>query len=210
MRSLKAAKPIGLLAIVFIALLAVALYRLPGHKPRIADEENPFRNAKIGDWFEYQFVYEFDNHKSPPMSATGNVRITVTAKDDHEAIVEMTGKMARTAPVLDNEDLTPQTRKIDLSKPYDLISFPALPELNNAIVDTDGDGNEKVKVGDKEYDCSWQELKVTSSSGAIAEDVKVWQSKDVPLSGIVKIQLQFESRVEDAKTTLELTGWGGK
>src|SRR4051794_2650133 len=102
--------------------------------------DNPYKNAKVGDFASYK------------MTTSGggfNFEITmkqvVTAKDDNEATVKVTTSLM-------GKDLPPQTTKIDLTKPFDINSL-AMQGKNKGNFEKTGEGKEKVKIGDKTYEC---------------------------------------------------------
>jgi hypothetical protein len=53
-----------------------------------------------------------------------------------------------------------------------------------------GGGKEKVKVGDKTYDCTWFSGKgvVEVLGDKIESEIKVWVDKSVPFGGLVRME----------------------
>ena len=87
-------------------VVALALFVAP-LAVRAADEENPYKNAKAGDYAVYVMKSKFGD---------ATMTQTVTAKTDKEATV----KVAMVANVNGKEFKLPeQEMKIDLTKPYD-------------------------------------------------------------------------------------------
>src|SRR4051812_29517515 len=74
---------------------------------RGADEENPFKKAKVGDWASYTM-------KTTAMGVNidAEMKTIVTAKDDKEVTI-------KTSLILNKMDIPGQESKIDLTKPYD-------------------------------------------------------------------------------------------
>src|SRR5579862_7254520 len=104
---------------------------------RAADIENPFKNAKVGEWTEY---------KMNLFGSTATMKMKVLAKDDKEATYELTG----TISIQGNQTPIPaQKQTVDLTKPYDLLSA-TMVKGKNLKVEQDSDGAEKIKLGDKE------------------------------------------------------------
>jgi len=170
---------------------AIAVCFIPA--ARAADEENPFKNSKVGDWVEY---------KTSGAAFSGKTKMTITANDGKEVAYEVEGSFTANgiemkAPV--------QKLKVDLTKPWDEIGAANMKALNLKI-DTVGEGKEKLKLGDKEYDTKWKKLKATSTFNGMemVSEYKMWYCKDVPVSGLVKMVTQ----VGTTQITLELTGSG--
>jgi len=160
-----------------------------------ADIENPFKNAKVGQWAEY---------KLSAAGLSGTTKMTIIAKDDKEVTYEVSGSLS----IQGTETAIPAHKQtIDLTKPFDLLSATNL-KAKNVKVEQDSEGKEKIKVGNKEYDTKWVKLKVTATIGAktVASEYKMWFSKDVPVSGMVKM----ETTSGPAAITMELTGSGSK
>jgi hypothetical protein len=63
-------------------------------------------------------------------------------------------------------------------------------------------------VAGKDYDTIWTKLKTTATVNnmAIVSEFKMWSAKDIPLSGMVKM----ETVTAGLTMTLELTGTGRK
>jgi hypothetical protein len=173
-----------------VALLACSL-----HAAQVSEKENPFKKAKVGDWIEYRMT-------GPNME--GKTKMTITSKDDKEVAYDIESKVSFngkevTGPV--------QKQKIDLTKSYDPVVAANL-KAKNATLEKEGEGNEKIKVGNKEYETKWTKLKSTTTFNnvTVVSDYKMWFSKDVPLSGMVKM----ETTVSNIATKVELVGFGSK
>jgi hypothetical protein len=161
-----------------------------------ADEENPLKKAKVGDWVEYK------------MTGTNNIegktKMTVVAKDDKEVTYEITG----TFSFMGKETAIPvQKQKVDLTKSYDPIVAANLKETGAKIEKT-GEGNEKLKVGDKEFDTKWTKLKATTTVNniTVVNEFQMWFAANVPLSGLVRM----DTTAPGFTSKLELIGSGSK
>src|SRR5436190_1336273 len=115
------------LAVVVFALLPLARAE---EKPA----DNPFKDAKVGDWIEYKTVTTLNEAK-----LDGKVKMTVTARTEKEVTVKS---------VIFSQGLEmagPET-KVDLTKPYDPLSTSTLPKGTDVKVEKVAEGKEKVKV----------------------------------------------------------------
>jgi hypothetical protein len=105
-----------------------------------------------------------------------------------------------------------QENKIDLTKPYDPNSTANLPKGDEVKIEKISDGKEKIKVGDKEYECTWTNSKMKGKANGVELDaeVKVWTSKSVPLGGMVKTEMKATIAGMAMTTTMELSETGSK
>jgi hypothetical protein len=166
----------------------------PTDKPA-ATEENPLKNAKVGDWAEYKMT---DN--------SGGIELKGTIKN---VVSEKTGKFItlKTTAKVGSDELPTRDNIIELTKPFNPPSLAGLPN-DDVKVEKISDGKEKIKIGGKEYDCTWEKLKVKAKAINTEFDgeVKVWICKTVPLGGMVKMELKSEF----SNMILELTDSGSK
>ncbi len=156
--------------------------------------DNPFRNAKVGDYVAYKQTTLF-------LGNTIEIRIkeTVTAKSAKELTLTTTAA-AQGAPLPSHDT------KIDLTKPYEPLASVAQADPTRKFEKT-GAGKEKLKVGDKSYDCDWVAGTQLEKDGKHKSDVKIWFSRSVPLTG----RLRVESKTTFGEvTTMEVTGWGSE
>lgn len=174
------------------AIFAMAVLACSVFLAQAADDDNPYKRSKVGDWIEYK------------MGGGGTSKVTITAKDDAEATYEVattyvSGRQKTEAPV--------KTFKIDLSKPFDQNSAANL-KGDNIVYEKFDEGTEKLILGEKEYQTMWKKVRANISGNGITIrlDLKMWFAKDVPLSGLVKM----ETTSSGSTTTLELTRTGGK
>src|SRR6476646_7952600 len=108
---------------------------------RAADDDNPFKNVKEGDWVKYSMTMDRGGFQS-----VGDMKRTVTAKLDKEVTIT-------TIMTLDGRKSLPRDERIDLTKPYDPIWLHGL-KGTDAKIEKVGDAKEKVKIGTKEFDCT--------------------------------------------------------
>jgi hypothetical protein len=171
-----------------------------------ADTDNPFKNAKVGDYANYKMSVKFAG-----MTLGGISTQSVTAKSDKEATVRTTGEFEFMG---NKQEIPPQEQKIDLTKPFDPTQVGGgggLPPGADVKVEKGKDGKEKVKVAGKEYDCTWTTYKINGMANgqAITADVKAWMSKDVPLT-LVKLEMTADVAKMKMEMTMELTETGNK
>lgn len=166
-----------------------------------ADDENPYKNAKVGDYATYKLTM-----KVAGKDVTGTVTQTVTARSDKEVTVKVTGKIADT-------DIPTQEQKIDLTKPFNpgQAGPGGLPPGVDLKVEKLKEGKEKIKVGGKEYESNWTTYKVKGKAMGIDIDMdsKVWVAKDVPM-GVAKMDMTTSVAGMTIEMSMELTETGKK
>jgi hypothetical protein len=185
---------------MFLRLFGVVL--LAGAAPvvaRAADEENPYKNVKVGDYAVYKMTT-----KVAGFDVAGTMTQSVVEKSDKEAKIKVVAN-------INGMDLPAQEQVIDLTKPYDRTKVGGLPGGGEAKVEKGKEGKEKIKVGNKEYEATWTSYKVKANAMGqdISADVKTWMSKDVPM-GMVKMQLTMDVMNMKVEMTMELTESGNK
>lgn len=180
-----------------VRLLALVLAAAVPLTARAADEENPYKKVKVGDYATYKMTTKLGD-----ATLEGTSTQTVTAKDEKEATVKMTIKVGGMEQAIE--------QKIDLTKPYDPTKT-GLPPGADVKVEKLKDGKEKIKAGGKEYECKWETYKVSGSAMGveISGEVKVWQSKDMPLQ-LVKMESTATVAGMKVESTMELTESGHK
>lgn len=163
-----------------------------------ADEENPYKKTKVGDYATYKLTT-----KVAGMNLEGTLTQTCTAKSDKEATIKVTGSV-------NGMEIPEQEQKIDLTKPYDPTKA-AVPAGTEAKVEKLKDGKEKVKVGGKEYETNWESYKVKAKANdmEVEAEVKVWMSKDVPML-VVKLEATTEVAGMKIEVGMELSESGSK
>lgn len=158
--------------------------------------DNPFKKAKVGDYLAYKMK----------TSVMGN-NIEATMKQTVTAVSEKEASFKTVAVVNGmNFPAGPET-KIDLTKPYDPTAA-ALQKNPNGKFEKSGEGKEKIKIGEKTYECNWLSGKLVAEAKGIKinSDVKVWFTKSVPMSGMVKMEMKSDL----ANVTMELTDSGNE
>lgn len=170
-----------------------------------ADEDfNPYKNTKVGDYANYKMTM-----KVAGFAVSGNTTQKVTAKTDKEATVQVTGSIELNGMKM---DIPEQSQTIDLTKPYDPTKVGGgLPPGTDVKVVKGKEGKEKVKVGGKEYDCTWTTYTVKGNANGqdIVANVKAWMSKDVPL-GMVKMEMNADVAKMKMEMSMEMTESGNK
>jgi hypothetical protein len=164
--------------------------------------DNPYKNAKVGDWVEYTMTTTAMGHNMQMTS-----KQTVVAKDE-------TSVTLRTEMTSMGHKMPPQEIKIPFNQPYEPYKLGARPE-SDAKATLIGEGNETITVGGKPYACHWVKMKVTSTKPQPSEGtMKVWNAADVPAGGMVKMEMDNEMAMGEQKMTTtmvwELTGFGRK
>ena len=174
--------------------LCVCLAAAPCLAAEPEKQENPLKNAKVGDWASYKMTNEAGG-KTIDMK----VKMTVTAKDDKEAKLQ-------SAVTLGDKEFPGQETKIDLTKPYDPASTANIPKEADAKVKMLDEGKETITVGKTKYECKWVTMKVTAKvqNTDFESEVKVWMSKDAPLTGMVKMEMK--SSVTNVTMMLDESG----
>ena len=152
-----------------------------------AEEENPYKKAKVGDWVEYKMA-----NKVGGFAVNVTQKKTVIAKTDNDVTIEMETNGAK-IPIT-----------IKLNEKYN-----SVPQSKDSEVKVVDQGTEKVTVGDKTLDTKWIATEVTVNAGGKTTTTKsnVWMSPDVPLDGMVKMQADMGP---SGKSTMELTAFGSK
>jgi hypothetical protein len=163
-----------------------------------ADEENPYKKAKLGDFATYKMT-----GKAAGMNIEGTLTQAVSAKSDKELTLKVTGKM-------NGMDIPSQEQKIDLTKPYDPTKT-VLPPGTEAKVEKLKDGKEKIKAAGKEYECTWETYKIKAKANGMEfeADAKVWQTKDLSLL-VVKMEMNTEVAGMKIEMAMELSESGSK
>jgi len=184
-------------AVVVLGVLGLPMLGLGAR----AAEENPFKKAKVGEWIEYTMNTEAMGQKMEM-----GMKQSVLAKDE-------TSVTLRTESSMMGQKMPGQDVKILLDKPYE----PYLQDqkLTDAKVTPLGDGNETITVGGKSYACRWTKVKVVATKPQAMEmTAKTWVCKDVPLSGMVRMESEMNMTVNGqamaTKTSMELKGAGAK
>jgi hypothetical protein len=179
-----------------LAVLALCVAPLAAR----ADDENPYKNVKEGDFATYKMKI-----KVGPLEIDGTTTQTIVAKTDKEATVKITASV-------NGMEAPAQEQKIDLTKPYDPTKVGGgLPAGADASVEKGKEGKEKVKLGGKEYDATWTTYKVKAKANGIEieGEAKTWTAKDVPM-GLIKMESTMTVMKMEMKMSMEMTESGNK
>lgn len=166
-----------------------------------AADENPLKNAKVGDWVEYAMTSEAMGQKMEMQT-----KQSVVAKD--EVFVTL-----RTETTMMGQAMPAQDVKIALNKPYE--PFAQDPNLTDAKVTPLGEGDETISVGGKSYACRWTKAKVVATKPQAMEGTsRTWVCRDVPVNGLVRMESETNVTVNGqamvTKMNMELKGASGK
>jgi uncharacterized protein DUF3108 len=170
-----------------------------------AQEENPYKNTKVGDYATYKMTM-----KVAGQTLSGTTTQTVTAKSDKEATLKTTASFEFMGNKM---EIPAQEQKIDLTKPFDPTKVGAgggFPPGVDVKVEKKGkEMKEKVKVAGKEYDCTMTAYTLSGKAmgNEISADIKTWMSKDLPL-GLVKMEMAADAAAMKIEMSMELEKFG--
>ncbi|MCS6865038.1 MAG: hypothetical protein RMJ56_13550 [Gemmataceae bacterium] len=166
-----------------------------------AEEENPYKNAKVGDYATYTTTAEFGG-----LTLSGTVTQTVIAKTNKEVTIKITGHIEFAGNKM---EIPAQEQTIDLTQPFDPTKGGTIPG-GDASFEKDKDGKEKIKVNGKEYDSTWVSYKVKAKIMGLElqGNMKVWTAKDVV--GILKTTMTADVADQKMTMTMELKETGNK
>ena len=171
--------------IVALCLVAVSAFNLG------AEEENPFKKAKVGDFAQYKVANQMAG-----MQMDLEMKSTVIKKTDTEATVEVVTKL--------NTQEFKSSYTVKLNEKYD----PRSTGLKDVTMTETGKGEETLNVAGKELKTKWTSYEVSGKADngqAIKSKGKAWVSTEVPLGGLVKSEGEM---VGAGKQKMELTGFG--
>ena len=146
--------------------------------------ENPFKQAKVGDWAKYRLQSEVGGRMMEAI-----LTMTITAKDEKEVVISSAVEVA-------GEKQEEKNMKVALDKPYQALEAPP-----GGKVEKIAEGDENIRAGGKDYSCCWVQSLVTMEDDAMKMkgDVKIWTSSIVPLAGIVKMSNQTTFEMGEKK-----------
>lgn len=161
--------------------------------------DNPFKSAKVGDWVQTVTTTETMGNKMEM-----NTKQTVVARDDVSVTLRMEVSMM-------GRQMPPQESRIMLEQPYEPYTQPNTDAKATIL----GEGDETITVDGKSYKTHWTKVKVVATKPAPMEStVKAWSSKDVPLSGMVKMEsesvMAMNGKSMNTKMIMKLAGSGKK
>jgi hypothetical protein len=155
--------------------------------------ENFLRLARVGDWVSYK-----SNGATP-----STFKQTVVAKTADEITLRSEIKVG-------DMDQPATEVKVSLKEPFD----PDKPSSTNVktTIERLGSGEETLAVGGQRFACTWVRNRVTqtithpsnATTTTSVSAARKWTSKDVPLSGLVKSEVEVAGQT----TVTELTGFG--
>ena len=188
----KVAMPIRMLIAAFALMLVPA-------SGRASDDDNPYKNSKIGDFAIYKMTM-----KVAGQVLEGTMTQTVIEKSEKEVILQVTSKIGGRA-------FPEQRTKMDITKPFDPTKTNTLQVGVDAKVEKGKEGKEKLKVAGKEFDTVWTNYKVTGKAGDqdIESEMKVWMSKDLT-GALARIEMKLTAGGMTVEATMELTEKGSK
>jgi hypothetical protein len=164
-----------------------------------ADDENPYKGVKKGDFATYKI-----KAKVGPFEIEGTTTQSVIAASDKEVKIKVTANV-------NGVEAPPQEQTIDLTKPYDPTKIGGLPGGAEGTVEKGKDGKEDIMLGKMKYATTWTTYKVKGKvmGAEIEANLKVWMSKDVKM-GIVKTEGTATIMDKEVKMTMELSESGNK
>ena len=182
---------IRLLAAAFVVVLAPVA-------SRAADDENPYKNAKVGDFATYKM-----SMKVAGMDLGGTITQSVAAKSDKEVTLKVTGK-------INGMDVPETEQKIDITKAFDPTKL-ANQTGTDVKVEKGKEGKEKIKVMGKEYESTWTSYKVKGKANGVEidSDMKVWMAKDLP-AAFGKMEMTMTVMGMKIEMTMDLSETGSK
>jgi len=161
--------------------------------------DNPYKTAKVGEWIEYAMTTQVmgqDMHMKTKQTVTARDEVSVTVKTDSW---------------MGGQKLPTSEQRIFFNKPFEPYNTDA--KITDAVVTPMGTGNETLTVGEKTYACQWSKVHIVATKPMPMDSItKVWSSKSVPMSGVVKMETDTTMKMGDksvaTKMTMELTGFG--
>lgn len=187
-----------------LALSAFLLFAVAAVWAR-AGEENPFLNAKVGDWASYDMVNQMPNPASgEKMEMKGKIVMVVAEKDDKEAKLRVDSEM--TLPGMPQPMKQSQTTPIPLDQPYDAAQAMAagVPGMNV----TPGKPEPKtIEAAGKTWDCEYSENKVENPQAGMTIVAKIWTSKELPFR-LVRMESATNAAGMSVESTMVITGSG--
>src|SRR5215831_17194167 len=125
-----------------VLALVVCLFPLAARGQEKA--ANPYLSAKIGDYLTCQMTFTIGDKEYK-----SEIKQSVIVKDDKLVILEIETRLD------DRKDPITTVHKIDLTKPFNLVPVAFQGENVSGKREKIEEGTQKVKIGDKTYDCTW-------------------------------------------------------
>jgi hypothetical protein len=153
---------------VVLLLLCASIGGCGGSKA-LTPRDNPHKNVQAGDWSKYRIVQQ----KNGSVVSDKEVKFLVTDASSEKYTLQSSSGDKQESREYSRAEYTP----------YDV------PGLKTDIREL-GTGTERLKVGDKEFECTWYEVELMPQGGGGKPwKYKEWISKEVPLTGKVKSEL---------------------
>lgn len=152
--------------------------------------EHPLANAKVGDAVIYKMWIPSSgggggHGQGKDTRKDTTLRKSISAKTADSVTV-------KSATTIGDMQMPAQSITFNLKQKYDQLLVaspkgPADPQTESKVV---GEGDEKVTIGDKTYECHWTNYETTSKVGKTPQTMytKIWISKSVPVDGLVKLE----------------------
>lgn len=161
--------------------------------------DNPYKTAKVGEWIAYAMTTQVMGQ-----SMQMKTKQTVIARDEVSVTV-------KTESWMGSQKMPASEQKILFSKPY--VPYNADEKMTDAVVTPMGTGSETITVDGKPYACQWSKVHIVATKPMPMDSTtKVWTSKSVPMSGVVKMETDTAMKMGDksvaSKMTMELSGFG--
>lgn len=155
---------------------------------------NPWSDVEVGEVAKYAVLDVGDLFGG---SISGSLRLKVHALEDTLVTVLLEGEIAeQQSRVLAP---TPTDRWLH----FDAKSMAGIEDLGLEIAEEYSVGEDTLRVGDREVPCKKLELAVFLESLFLHGDASVWYSPEVPVYGILQIELRFA--IGDLKSTITAT-----
>jgi hypothetical protein len=171
-----------------------------------AQDDNPYKKAKVGDFFTYKMTTKIAGIST---EGTMTQSVVAIAADGKEATIALSGKL-----LVNGQEavIPPKNETIDLTKHYDPTKASGqLPPGAEVKVEKVKDGTENLTLAKTKYAANWQTYKMNMKymGNDFTADLKVWQVKD---SNIPMVKMEMSSDVMGSKVEvlMELTETGNK
>jgi len=158
-----------------------------------AEGVNPLKAGKVGDWVETKTTTDTMGTK---MEQT--MRQEIVKKDDASVTL-------KTEIAMMGQKMPAQETVI----PFDTIATAPVAAGSGMVIEKIAEGDETIKIGDKEYKCHWVKNKTSMEAAGmkVEQTNTVWTCPDVPVNNMVKMVVEQESPAKSV-TTQELVGCG--
>ena len=163
--------------------------------------DNPYKTAKVGEWIEYAMTTQVMGQNMQMKT-----KQTVTARDATSVTIKIESWMG-------GQKMPASEQKILFEKPFEPYNLDA--KMTDAVVTPMGTGSETLTVGGKPYACQWAKVHIVATKPMPMDSItKVWSSKAVPMSGMVKMETDTTMKMGEksmvTKMTMELAGFGNR